>query len=70
MVSITGWTWEYIDAHMTLPRLYAMHRSWETLPPPAIQLARIASFFGINLEPKEEVGTLDDFIVAMGGVGK
>lgn len=51
---------------MTLPRLYAMHRSWDTLPPPAIQLARIASAFGLKPKEKEQVGTLDDFVKAMG----
>jgi hypothetical protein len=25
----TGWTWEYIGEHMTLPRLYAFDRYWK-----------------------------------------
>jgi hypothetical protein len=43
----TGWTWEYIDAHMTLPRLAAMTRRWKLTPPPAVQLARISQYLGI-----------------------
>jgi hypothetical protein len=71
LINLTGWTWEYIDACMTLPRLYAMHESWQTIPPPAIQLARIATFLGIapkeEVEP-EQVGTIDDFVKMMGGL--
>ena len=28
-----GWTWEYIDDFMTLPRLTAMYKHWEGSPP-------------------------------------
>jgi hypothetical protein len=71
LISLTGWTWEYIDANMTFPRLYAMHRSWKSIPPPAIQLMRIAAFLGVeppkDVEP-EQMGTIDDFVKAMGGL--
>ena len=32
-MSLTGWTWEYIGQHLTLPRLYEMQRYWEQHPP-------------------------------------
>lgn len=28
-----GWSWEYIDEHMTLPRLAALTRYWDQFPP-------------------------------------
>jgi len=38
-----GWTWEYIDDCLTLPRLYAINESWASCPP----LHRmIAAFLG------------------------
>ncbi len=33
MISLTGWTWEYLGQHLTLPRLYEMQRYWEQHPP-------------------------------------
>ena len=33
LIVYTGWTWEYIDAHMDVPRLLAMRRFWQKYPP-------------------------------------
>jgi hypothetical protein len=33
VISLTGWTWEYVGRQMTLPRLYEMQRYWERHPP-------------------------------------
>ena len=33
VISLTGWTWEYVGQHLTLPRLYEMQRYWEQHPP-------------------------------------
>lgn len=33
IIAATGWTWEYIDDYMTLPRLGAMRNAWEIHPP-------------------------------------
>lgn len=28
-----GWTWEYVDDNMTLPRYYEISKQWEKWPP-------------------------------------
>ncbi len=33
VASLTGWTWEYIGAQLTLPRLYELERYWAAHPP-------------------------------------
>lgn len=53
MITLTGWTWEYVDAHMTFPRLRAMTARWRELPPAAMQLARIAAALGLKTQPAQ-----------------
>jgi len=62
-----GWTWEYIDEHMTLPRLDAMKDYWNDNPP-LHQL--VAAYLGHKpvASKTDEMGTLDDFVKAMGGL--
>lgn len=38
----TGWTWDYVGEHMTLPRLYAMFEHWGRYPPAHISAALFA----------------------------
>lgn len=38
-MTITGWSWEYIDEYMTLPRLYGMMEYWQEHPPVHILMA-------------------------------
>ena len=45
LISQTGWTWEYIDAHMDIPRLLAMNRHWRQHPP--LQ-AMVQAYLGIK----------------------
>lgn len=40
-----GWTWEYIDEFMTVPRLNAILKFWEHAPP-VHQM--IAGYFGFR----------------------
>lgn len=40
-----GWTWEYIDDCLTLPRLSALERHWRTAPPVH---ESVAAFLGIT----------------------
>lgn len=40
LITVTGWTWEYIDECMTLPRLEELRIYWADSPP--IHLAFIA----------------------------
>jgi hypothetical protein len=48
-MTITGWSWEYIDDYMTLPRLYGMMDYWKDHPPLHIVLA---AFVGIKPSKK------------------
>lgn len=44
-MTITGWSWEYIDEYMTLPRLSGMMEYWNEHPPLHILLA---AFMGVK----------------------
>jgi hypothetical protein len=44
LVASTGWTWEYIDERLTLPRLKALNRYWAHSPPPHILLRHALGF--------------------------
>lgn len=58
---MTGWTWEYIDESMDIPRLTALNRYWESSPPIHTMLA---AFFGY--EPrKQKPESSDDEIRAL-----
>jgi hypothetical protein len=48
-MTITGWSWEYIDEYMTLPRLYGMLDYWGDHPPVHILLA---AFMGVKSSKK------------------
>lgn len=39
MIAATGWTWEYLDEFLTLPRLDALTKHWERYPPVHITAA-------------------------------
>jgi len=47
---VTGWTWEYIDDYMTLPRLEALTRYARNAPPVHVSAAAIAVSLGMKLE--------------------
>jgi hypothetical protein len=38
----TGWRWDYVEDHLTMPRLRALKRYWAQSPPPHLLLALIA----------------------------
>jgi hypothetical protein len=41
-ITATGWTWEYIDEFLTLPRLNALFEHWAEYPPVHITAALFA----------------------------
>lgn len=49
-----GWTWEYIDQNMTLPRLQSMNRYWKKFPPMHVL---VAGYLGVGAF-KEEAETM------------
>lgn len=42
VITATGWTWEYLDEFVTLPRLNAITRHWLKFPPVHITAALFA----------------------------
>jgi hypothetical protein len=60
IIMATGWTWDYIDDFMTLPRLYAMHEYWKQWPP-----VHIIQALKAGIKPKQEVKTAEDMQKAM-----
>lgn len=53
MMAFPGWTWEYIDDMMTLPRLYAIFKHWESRPPLHWM---VAQFLGIKRKSQDQSG--------------
>jgi hypothetical protein len=53
LVANAGMTWEYVAASMTLPRLDALQRHWERVPPVEVSVARIAMALGIEWRGSE-----------------
>jgi len=47
LITDTGWTWDYIDEYMTLPRAEALGRLWATRPPLARAVVAIAAALGV-----------------------
>jgi hypothetical protein len=42
VITATGWTWEYIDEYLTLPRLNALWEHWSSKPPVHVTAALFA----------------------------
>lgn len=49
-MSGTGWTWQHVQHHCDLPQYFALCDWWREVPPPAIQLRRIAQFLGLKAD--------------------
>ena len=74
MITLTGWTYEYIDEYMTFPRLRELGNYWRRCPPAHVQLAGLLAALGCMggglPDGREETATLDEFIAdwqALGG---
>lgn len=48
MIDAFGWTWEYIDEEMTLPRLEVIVTRWDLVPPLSVSCSQMASYFGVS----------------------
>jgi len=55
LIACTGWTWEYIDNYMTIPRLSEMTDYWADYPPAHVM---IAQYFGIG-KSKDKPSEID-----------
>ena len=47
-MSNTGWTWQHVRHECDLPTYFALCDWWHEVPPPAVQLRRIAQFLGLQ----------------------
>lgn len=47
-MSNTGWTWQHVRSECDLPTYFALCDWWHEVPPPAVQLRRIAQFVGLQ----------------------
>ena len=47
-MSNTGWTWQHVRSECDLPTYFALCDWWAEVPPPAVQLRRIASYLGLK----------------------
>jgi len=74
VISLTGWTWEYVGRQMTLPRLYEMQGYWEQHPPVgdlvAAYLGYEARSTGLKpVPPKSSYGSAEELMAAFGSAG-
>lgn len=68
----TGETWDEIENNMTIPRLQALEKVWETSPPIARSISWIAQSRGMKLkrprkETKEQSKEFMDVLKTGGG---
>lgn len=61
-MTITGWSWEYIDEYMTIPRLEKMTEYWSENPPVHVMLSILASGLGIKRADVKTKGKGDSWI--------
>ncbi len=57
---MTGWTWDYVESTLTVPRLRALQKEWLRHPPLPLM---VAAYLGIK--PKE-MGTPEQLIMRLG----
>lgn len=68
----TGWTWEYVGQHLTLPRLKALNAHWQKNPPLQEQVLQLLTGLGgapgSGAEPTE-YGSFDELVAAFSAAG-
>lgn len=69
----TGWTWEYVDEEMTVPRSQGFINLWKITPPLRATLRGIAIFLGAGdpapAAPKKSKPDLGAYLEAFGSAG-
>lgn len=61
---MTGWTWDYVEDHIIVPRLKALHEQWRRYPPIPIMIAA-----ALGMTPKEE-GSGEELVERIMSLGK
>lgn len=46
--AVMGWTLDYTEWHLDIPRLARLNAYWQMSPPPVVLLSRIAAFLGVR----------------------
>lgn len=65
----TGWTWEYVDEQLTLPRVLALTGYWRRVPPLAEMFAGFAGYTPPpDADAAEPVKGFEDFLREVVGV--
>lgn len=59
---MTGWTWDYVENNITMPRLRALHEEWQRHPPLPIM---VAAYLGIK---QKEEGTGEELVERIMGM--
>lgn len=54
LITCTGWTWQYIDEHVTLPQVIALQATWRVFPPAALSLRRIGAALGLKFDEADK----------------
>jgi hypothetical protein len=44
VISCTGWTWEYVEEELDIPRLVGLNRYWAECPPTHLLLAGFVGY--------------------------
>jgi hypothetical protein len=71
----TGWSWEYIDEEMTMPRANEFVDLWKLTPPLRVTLSIIAHALGMEspestgAAPKGKKQDLGSYLEAFGSAG-
>lgn len=55
-----GYTWEYVDTMMTIPRLAALQKRWKKVPPLGELVAAIAQVLGVEWGTPSQAAAKDD----------
>ncbi len=70
IIDRTGWTWEYVDEQMDIPRLIEMNRYWRAHPPVR---EMVQAYLGIEIRDDRDAGgsqgDVDGLIALFGGIG-
>ncbi len=74
LIESFGWSWEYIDDEMTLPRLKAITARWSEVPPLSTTVLIIARILGYEHKPavtssKRSDQDVSELMGMLGGLG-
>jgi hypothetical protein len=59
---MTGWTWDYVEHTLTIPRLKSLHEEWRRHPPLSLL---VASYLGYK---PQEYASPDDLVRQLAGL--